>query len=1016
METCLTCSINRSAGSTLLLALGLLGAGAQVAPPFEASGFNQIANIRITGYSGAEVLSNFPVLIKLSTNLTGFSYSQFLSPGASDLRFVSSGTNELNYEVDTWNPAGDSYVWVQVPRLTGGETLLAAYWGKAGLAKPAYCTNGSTWSNGYLGVWHLSQSNAVNSVSGAAGTAHGNTTSAGCIGSAQYFSTNTFNHYLDLGNLRATNLTIEAWTLHANTGDYGAPNVDDVVFQKAASFRWYQWNVDWNLQLDIYGSSTYNFQHGGIYDLALPAWSYEVVSYDSTSGTGRGYMNSVIKYTDVKGANVPVQNNNVCTIGYNSGGSGSYYGSIDEVRLSKVVRSDNWLLACYQNQLAPQTFTTMELSSTLAARLEPGAYLVLSWLGTGQVLQVSPAIGPGASWSTNGLPAPVVSNGVNRVTVPCKDAAAFYKLATVVRDFTLSANPLSMSVAQAGAGSSTITVIGWNGFSNAVSLSVGNLPGGVTAFLSPGLARSNSALSLEVSSSATVGSYTLTVSGSSGALTRTTNLTLNITPTAAGTSYTWPPYAPNLDYDFRDDYPTLSAPTNVLNDCAGVVGTVASNWWCFRYGASKNPLVTAAAWTPLLAKMNTDFAYFRDVMGWPPDKRARSGYYSAIYLYGSGLCTDTASNTNLGGWMGSIHYNGQDWPMVLLSYYPVYSFDPACTYGDRLGQQGACVHEGIHAILADLPGCRNAGWFHEGGNTWLQGTAAALQSGNFNSMGWLSAGAMIAPFMPIECYSGWLQDDSFGGPSAEGVNRYGTNGTQLCTWRNLLGGTQYGESFPHFMGEIVSQGSIAWIWQNCTSRVLEGLATASGGLGDVQTRRLIKEYRARQAMCDFGRWTPAYKTLLNNNWGATIRAEYPPYWIICSNWTASCYVNTTNVGDALIPEGRTLPGWSGANQIPFTVSGSGTVSVNFQPLGANMSCQLVYRATDNSVVYSAPVVSGTCSLTLSKPVKNNVVIAVICNTDYIYQGESSRTNKFDYRLSPGSGILGTASVSTKWYN
>ena len=85
------------------------------------------------------------------------------------------------------------------------------------------------------------------------------------------------------------------------------------------------------------------------------------------------------------------------------------------------------------------------------------------------------------------------------------------------------------------------------------------------------------------------------------------------------------------------------------------------------------------------------------------------------------------------------------------------------------------------------------------------------------------------------------------------------------------------------------------------------------------------------------------------------------------------------------------------------------------PIGANMSCQLVYRATDNSVVYSTPVTSGACSLTLTKPVKNNVVIAVICNTDYLYQGESTRTAHFDYRLVLGSGITGTANVNTQWF-
>ena len=485
------------------------------------------------------------------------------------------------------------------------------------------------------------------------------------------------------------------------------------------------------------------------------------------------------------------------------------------------------------------------------------------------------------------------------------------------------------------------------------------------------------------------------------------------TPAMAQSQYSWPSYSPTLNYDWTADYGNLAAPTQVLNDCANVSGTVTSGWWCFRYGPSKNSLVTSASWNPLLAKLNTDFAYFRNTMHWPPDKRAKRGYYSSVYLYGSGLCTDSAPNTALGGWQGNINYNGEDWPMVLLSYYPVYCFDPACTYSDRLAQQGDCTHEGIHSVLADL-GCKQACWFQEGGNTWLQGTATSLQTGDFSSMGFLSAGSMIAPFMPIECYSGWLQDNSFGGPCAEGVD----HGAGVCSWRNLLGGVQYSESFPHFMGEIVSPGSVAWIWRYCQGRVLEGLATASGGLGATQTRHLVQEYRARQAMCDFGKWSNAYVGLLNNNWGVTIDQEFSPYWIDCAAWTASCYANTTNSSGTLTPEARTLPGWSGANQIPLTVNGTAgnTVSVTFNPIGANMSCQLVYRATDNSIVYSSPVSSGTCGITLPKAVKNNVVVAVVCNTDYVYVNDTTRTTHYDYRIVLGTNVTGTASVSSKWFD
>jgi hypothetical protein len=81
--------------------------------------------------------------------------------------------------------------------------------------------------------------------------------------------------------------------------------------------------------------------------------------------------------------------------------------------------------------------------------------------------------------------------------------------------------------------------------------------------------------------------------------------------------------------------------------------------------------------------------------------------------------------------------------------------------------------------------------------------------------------------MPIECYSGWLQDGSFGGPSAEGVNKF-EGSQQICTWRNLLGGVQYSNVFPVFLGMTLGHGSIAWIWRNCESRVLEGMARTLG--------------------------------------------------------------------------------------------------------------------------------------------------------------------------------------------
>lgn len=660
----------------------------------------------------------------------------------------------------------------------------------------------------------------------------------------------------------------------------------------------------------------------------------------------------------------------------------------------------------------------------LSSRRLAGNQIEVSWKVSPAeyLLETAPLVAATALWTTNGLPAPTQRGGSNYVTAPLSSDAAFFRLHSR-NDFQLQLAPGSLVVTQGLASTLRVLVSATGNHQQTVSLSVSNLPAGLTAEFNPAALKSGtSLLTLIPTATVVTGTYPVTVWGQGTLSTHSAGLSVTVVDDAVGAPYVWPKYNPDLNYKFTNEFSAIAPPTNILDDCSGVTTTITlpNNWFCFRFGADKNSLVTSNAWIPLLQRLNTDFAYFRNVMGWPPDKRAKRGYYSAVYLLGSGTCVGGASN-DLGGWQGSIDYNGESWPMGLLSYYPVYSFDPACPYSDKVAQQGACVHEMIHSVLADMPGCKQACWFQEGGNTWLQGTAEAQKSGDYSSMGWLSAGAMEAQFMPIECYTGWLQDGSFGGPCAEGVNM-SSNGVQICTWRTVLGGTQYGETFPHFMGEIVSPGSVAWIWRYCTNRVLEGLATAPGGLGEYQTRRLIKEYRGRAAMCDFGRWSGACKKLLNDTWGAVWEEEWSPYWINCDPWTARCYVVTTNSSGTLTPEARTLPGWSGANQIPLTTANAtGNVTVNFTPLGTNMSCQLVYRATDNSVFYSKPVSSGSCSLTppAGKAIKNNVAVAVICNTDFLYTGEYSRTNKFDYRLKitgPGtSGVSGTANIATQWY-
>ena len=119
------------------------------------------------------------------------------------------------------------------------------------------------------------------------------------------------------------------------------------------------------------------------------------------------------------------------------------------------------------------------------------------------------------------------------------------------------------------------------------------------------------------------------------------------------------------------------------------------------------------------------------------------------------------------------------------------------------------------------------------------------------------------------------------------------------------------------------------------------------------------------------------------------------------------------------PEYRTTPGWSGANQIPIHVSGEkgDIVRIYFEPLGDNMECQLAYRSKRGKVYYSQPVQgAGEVSIELTDVPANNVIIAVVCNTDYIYKGEATRKAHYDYRLKMVENAYQPASSNYKWYN
>jgi subtilase family serine protease len=172
-------------------------------------------------------------------------------------------------------------------------------------------------------------------------------------------------------------------------------------------------------------------------------------------------------------------------------------------------------------------------------------------------------------------------------------------------DFSLSASPNSLTIAQGGAaGNTTMTVTPANGFNGSVGLAVTSaLPSGVSAGFNPNPTTGNSTLMLAASSTATVGSVTVTVTGTSGSLTRTATVSLNVNASAP---------APDFSLSAAPSTLSVGRGKNVtskitVNDLNGFSGTVSLSATGLPKGvtATFNPASTSGSSTLTLKASST---------------------------------------------------------------------------------------------------------------------------------------------------------------------------------------------------------------------------------------------------------------------------------------------------------------------------------------------------------------------------------------------------------------------------
>ena len=365
------------------------------------------ARLAFPGYTHTENLSNIPLLIRLdATTIPGFSYTQFAFANGADLRFTdSAGTTELAYEIEKWDPAGTSLVWVQVPFLNR-DTGILAFWGNAAATAPAYSVNGSTWSGGYTGVWHLDSTTVADSTAPPQNTtSNASLTSSGKIAAALLHNGSSQHaiipHATEL-NL-ANNYELYGWFKIA-AADKPAPGDYRSLFTKETDYSTRNWWLFINSAGRLGWKSSAGIDVTSPADLADGQWHHFSAVHDGS--TARLYVDGV----EVATGGAP-DNEALTTWAVRLGSENSnrwFKGVLDEFRLSNVSRSAPWIRAVFDNIHDP-AFVRIAPATRYAAAFAP-------------VLDPLPATGVTGNSAT--LNVTLVSNGGSTTTVTLYHGAA----------------------------------------------------------------------------------------------------------------------------------------------------------------------------------------------------------------------------------------------------------------------------------------------------------------------------------------------------------------------------------------------------------------------------------------------------------------------------------------------------------------------------------------------------------------------------------------------------------------
>jgi hypothetical protein len=336
--------------------------------PYSPGNWTKRIKVTFDNSASSENLTNFPVLVKL--NSSRISYADTQNAG-QDIRFTDSdGTTLLSYQIEKWDEAGDSYVWVKVPQIDLGSTtdFVYMYYGNSSAADAQTAT--AVWDSNFKGVWHLPDGSSLSLVDSTSNAKNGSlngsiTASSGQIDGAGLFDgTSGFINGSPLSPSALTTFTVSAWVKVDGLQTEAASILSDI----------YSTRVNYALRFDL---NTRNIK-GGSYDgtwrdtptvtLSDGVWTYVAFSYDGA--TLKLYTNN----NDALTTNVvftPQSNNLGYRIGRRWDNANYVKGNIDEVRVSGTARSASWVKAEYKT--GTDTLNTYATAESISNNLENSA-------------------------------------------------------------------------------------------------------------------------------------------------------------------------------------------------------------------------------------------------------------------------------------------------------------------------------------------------------------------------------------------------------------------------------------------------------------------------------------------------------------------------------------------------------------------------------------------------------------------------------------------------------------------